>query len=129
MIESIEGEEKELQLLQEIAMNSSRMAEACEAMREMSRTMMECLDVQGNRYFGNEVRQGRMSNGPTQPRPPVICYRCQRPGHIRRICRSQLEGPSGNQRQKQGDQNFFGGQPVPLTREPNPYGPRRNGAE
>ena len=134
VVESIEGEGKELQLLQEIAMNSSRMAESCEAMLEMGRVMIENLEMQfkaqrefqRNDYSSDNVRQGRMNNEPTQPRQQVICYRCQRPGHIRMFCGTRL-GPLGNQFREIENQNYFTRQPAPLTRAPSyPHGPRGN---
>ena len=30
--------------------------------------------------------QGQGYQGSYQPRPPIVCYRCQKPGHISRNC-------------------------------------------
>ena len=46
VIESVEGEERELELPQELATNSLTMGEAGEAIREMGRVMMETLTAQ-----------------------------------------------------------------------------------
>ena len=81
---------------------------------------------EANVYRGNGARGTGMNNGLEQQRQPRICYRCNRPGHIRRYCQTPLEGPYGNEyRGQEQNQNQFIRQPVPHTRAPNPRG---NGA-
>ena len=76
---------------------------------------------EGNSYYGNDGGQKGMNSELRQPRQPLICFGCGKPGHLMRTCRNTMKEATLNQFQGQEEQsqNLLAYQSFPQVRQSN----------
>ena len=87
-----------------IAQLSARFHEQQQALTELTATLQQLLKREDQRLAagqGQDLGQGASSGpysdraGPRRDKQRVVCYRCNKPGHIASRCRKETRAPSG----------------------------------